>query len=274
MTQKTLEDCKAEILKCIDPQTIPERESVIKEIHHRITNGAMISYAQNFEDIVLNRIFDGKSKGFYVDVGAFDPYIKSVTCHFYQRGWRGINIDLCQTNISRFNDQRPSDTNICMAIGNKQGFEDFYIQPGTTRSTKLKELGEAYEKRGVELEKVKREVDTLQNVLASHQIKEVDFLSIDVEGAEKDVLEGMDFSQVRPKVILAEATFPETATPNWDDWESILLSNDYRFFYFDGLNRFYYDAKNVKYDEKFALPPNYFDNFVRYDYIVSALAAK
>jgi hypothetical protein len=80
---------------------------------------------------------------------------------------------------------------------------------------------------------------TLEKLCAQHQVKQIDFLKIDVEGAESDVLAGNDFNRYRPKVIVAEAVTPGKGEPAWDAFEPLLLANGYKFRLFDTLNRFY-----------------------------------
>ena len=256
----------------IDRKQIPQQDKILSSLVQRLEEGAMISYAQNYEDVILNRVFKDKTDGVYIDVGAFDPYLKSVTCHFHKKGWTGVNIDLCSDNITKFNEARPKDKNICCAVGATNGKAEFFIQPGTTRSTILADLGKSYADRGVKVERETRIIKTLTDILDEEKIDNIDFLSIDVEGAEKDVLLGLDFKKYRPTVILAEATFPETDRPNWDDWEPILLQNDYLFVYFDGLNRFYLDKNHEQLEVNFERPPNYFDNYFRYDFLLAAMA--
>lgn len=272
MQEKSLADFRAELLSYVNIGAIPKRKEILRNIILRLTEGATISYSQNFEDVILHRIFKSKDKGIYIDVGAYDPIEKSTTNLFYQRGWSGVNIDLCEDNIEKFNAFRPRDINICAAVGSHNGTEEYYVQPGTTRSTKLKELGESYVRRGLDVQTKNQSVTTLTQILKQHSVSEVDFLSIDVEGAEKDVLLGLDFDYCMPTVIFAEATYPETNKPNWEDWENILLDVNYECVYFDGLNRFYIQKDREQLKKLFSMPPNYFDNFIKIDHIVYALS--
>ena len=108
--------------------------------------------------------------------------------------------------------------------------------------------------------------------IKQHGVSEIDFLSIDVEGAEKDVLSGLDFNYCMPTIIFAEATYPETNRPNWESWEGILMDVNYECVYFDGLNRFYIQKNHEHLKELFSLPPNYFDNFIKIEQIICALS--
>lgn len=238
------------------------------EIFKRISEGAYISFAQNNEDVILERIFTGKNSGFYIDVGCYHPVIKSTTCHFHLKGWSGINIDVSEKNIKNFNSYRPNDINLNSLIGANNEMVDVYILEGTTRSTKTQELGLSYIERGKDVQKTRKEQKSLNSILEEFkEIPKIDFLSIDVEGAELDVLKGINFKKFRPKVVLAEATYPETNIPNCDDWEPLLLEAGYELVYLDGLNRFYMDNPTIEEKDNLKLPPNYFDNFIKFELI-------
>ena len=86
----------------------------------------MISYAQNFEDVMLNRVFSDIKNGFYIDVGANDPVIDSVTKHFYDNGWTGINIEPVSEHFQALLAQRPKDINLQLAISLEEGELEFW----------------------------------------------------------------------------------------------------------------------------------------------------
>lgn len=238
----------------------------------RVNDGAMISYAQNYEDVLLRRAFPERTDGFFVDVGAFHPVKNSVTQHFHLRGWLGVNIDPDEQNIELFSDLRPNDTNLCFAVGQEDGHTQIYSLPNTSRTTALTELAASYKQRGLEIRE--REVPTrsLASVLDEYAPRPIDFLKIDVEGAESDVIAGGDWQRHRPKIVLAEATYPETDRPNWQQWEFILLEANYTFAYYDGLNRFYVRNEDLPLADCFDRPPNFFDDFVRAEVVDLARA--
>src|SRR5262249_31332093 len=92
---------------------------------------SMVSYAQNAEDVLLNRLFpDGV--GFYIDVGAHDPVHLSVTKHFYDRGWSGINLEPEPVGFAKLCDQRPRDINLNVGVSDHDGAMTFYEAPGAT----------------------------------------------------------------------------------------------------------------------------------------------
>ena len=90
---------------------------------------AMISYAQNREDVLLERVFADVENGFYIDVGAADPVLQSVTKHFYDRGWRGINVEPLPACFHRLQVTRPRDINLNMGLSACRGEMTFYELP-------------------------------------------------------------------------------------------------------------------------------------------------
>ena len=92
----------------------------------------MISYAQNFEDVVLERVFKGQEKGFYIDIGAWDPDVDSVTKHFHLKGWSGINAEPVDQYFEKLQAARPRDINLNVAIGVKG--QEFFEVDDTGRS--------------------------------------------------------------------------------------------------------------------------------------------
>jgi Methyltransferase FkbM domain len=92
---------------------------------------------------------------------------------------------------------------------------------------------------GVDYQTVRMPVTTLANLCETHDLGSIDFLKIDVEGGEGDVLFGGDWKRFRPKVIVVEAVTPMASEPSWQDWEPFLIAQGYCFVLFDTLNRFY-----------------------------------
>ena len=222
----------------------------------------MISYAQNFEDVMLRRALQGVTNGFYVDVGAWDPNMHSVTKHFYDSGWRGINIEPIPTYRSMFETLRPNDLNLFVAIGKANGRCNMTQIDGTGMSSLV--VNEAVKKtaeKSYTSKNIQVEMRTLNSVFDEFAPSVVHFLKVDCEGSEGDALNNFDLSRHRPWIILVEAVEPLTNEPNHDVWEHNLIKNDYRFVYFDGLNRFYTASERAELSEAFSVPPNVFDNF-------------
>ncbi|MCY2964675.1 MAG: FkbM family methyltransferase [Planctomycetota bacterium] len=224
----------------------------------------MISYSQNREDVLLNRLFPPGYKGFYVDVGANHPIQGSVTAHFYTaREWRGVNIE--PTDV--YNDivsVRTRDTNLNCAVSSQSGESTFYEFPASTGvSTFSADLAKtAEEKLKIAPRTHSVPVKTLEQICGEHASGQIDFMSIDVEGHERQVIAGGNWRKYRPRVVLVEATLPHTSIPCHQEWEPLLLSADYLFATFDGLNRYYVRAEDRDLIPLLAVPVNVFDDFV------------
>lgn len=221
----------------------------------------IISYAQNFEDVILWRALSKIETGFYIDVGANDPTTDSVTKLFYDSGWTGINIEPVEEYLNKLNICRPRDINIGSAIGNEIGQLKLYNIPQTGLTTGDPEIANHHIKSGWQIEEILVPITTLTQICETHVSTQIHFLKIDVEGFETKVLEGFDLTKWRPWVIVIESTVPLSSELNHNLWEKILLSKNYTFAYFDGLNRFYYSNEHAELKQFFMTPPNYFDHF-------------
>ncbi|MGQ0839916.1 FkbM family methyltransferase [Actinokineospora sp.] len=229
----------------------------------------MISYAQNAEDVVLARLFTDRTTGRYVDLGAGDPVADSVTKHFYDLGWRGVNVEPSPTMAEQIRAARPDDVTLAVAVGAKPGTAILHVvSDNWGRSTLDGDLARRYrDDDGWASADVEVEVVTLAALLDAHP-GPVDFLKIDVEGAEHDVITGADWDRHRPRVVVVEATEPGAPIPSHQSWEPILLDADYRCALFDGLNRFY-----AAHDDEDALrvlsaPANVFDTYERHEVVL------
>ena len=123
-------------------------------------------------------------------------------------------------------------------------------------------MADQYRQAGQTVDVKKVPSITLNQVLDEYADIPIHFINIDVEGAELKVLTGLDLTRWRPWIILIEATIPTTTTPDFERWERLIISNDYEFAYFDGLNRFYIAKEHNELIEAFRLPPNIFDQYV------------
>ena len=233
-----------------------------------------ISYAQNFEDVMLWRALQGVANGFYIDVGAWSPDIESVTRAFYHRNWCGINIEPSPHWHAQLVQRRLRDINLGVALSDHPGEVEMFVVGNTGRlSTADKQFADLHAKTGMAVLPEKRQCLTLDMVWDEHvKDRAVHFLKIDVEGFEQLVLRGNDWSRHRPWVVLVESTIPNQPIQVYEQWEPILLQARYCFAYADGLNRFYVAAEHQNLLPAIALPPNVFDNFVRAD-LVNAQAA-
>ncbi|MEI9804961.1 MAG: FkbM family methyltransferase [Pseudolabrys sp.] len=168
-----------------------------------------LAYSQDGEDMILRRLFEGKRDGFYVDVGAHDPYRFSNTCYFHRLGWRGINIEPNPEAIARFLRHRPLDTNVCVGVSEHQGTLLYYFFNDPALNTFDEALAqERIRLPGYHLVSTKSvPVRRLDELLAENLPKgqDIAFLSIDVEGLDLSVLRSNDWSRFRPRILLVEA---------------------------------------------------------------------
>lgn len=228
----------------------------------------MISYAQNFEDVLLNRFFKDKEKGTYVDIGAFDPEDLSVTKHFYDKGWSGINVEPSISAFQKFLRERPRDKNIRALVSVIEGTVPFFDVPGTGCSSLSRENAEAAgSEKSVAVDEIPTPSLTLEAVLAQCSSKVVDFLKVDVEGSEFEVLASNNWSKHRPVIVVYEAVppgkTPVEARDIVDQSAALLTGNDYVYLLFDGLNKYFIrrESWTVEVAQLMSYPACTFDDF-------------
>jgi len=229
-----------------------------------------ISYAQNYEDVILWRALKDIENGFYIDVGAMDPVLASVTKAFYEAGWRGINIEPVEKWFKKLTSDRHQDINLQVLAGDENIDVDFY-EIGDTGFSSInhESISKIAQENNYDLKHSKYPMRTLNSICSEHQVDTIHFLKIDVEEAEYQVLHGFDLKKYRPWIVLIEATVPNSPETNYDKWEPLITKNQYHFVYFDGLNRFYVADEHSNLDAKIALPPNVFDDFILHDKVIA-----
>jgi FkbM family methyltransferase len=227
----------------------------------------MISYAQNAEDVLLNRLFPPEHVGFYVDVGANHPVENSVTKHFYDRGWSGVNVEPGGV-FEPLSRERPRDVNLNVAVSDACGRATLYDYPQATGNATLSRVVAAdNEQYAYACQPREVEVISLARLCQEHVGgRTIDFMSIDVEGHERAVIAGGDWQRYRPRVLVIEATFPHSPRPTHEGWEPLLLEQRYQFAIFDGLNRFYVRNEDADLLPLLAAPACVHDGYVPYCY--------
>ena len=163
------------------------------------------SYSQTGLDLILEKIFNDKKNGFYIDVGCNHPVYNNNTYKFYRRGWRGINIDTDFESIKLFNYFRNRDININTAISSKDTTLKYYFFHDKSPINTLDEsTASLHSKKPSEIRNIG--TTTLNKILenSNYSNKKIDFLCIDVEGHELEVMKGLDLNIYRPKVIIIE----------------------------------------------------------------------
>lgn len=221
-----------------------------------------ISYAQNFEDVMLWRALKHVENGFYVDIGAQDPLVDSVSLAFYEHGWRGVHVEPTQQYSNKLRSARPDETVLQIAIGAHSGTLTFYEFEHTGLSTADIDIARRHEEAGFHCNETVVPVITLDALLERIDVQAIHWLKLDVEGLEKAVLEGWKNSSILPWVLVIESTHPLTQEESYEEWEQLVLDKGYQCVYFDGLNRFYVSPYYADLAKAFGSPPNIFDGFV------------
>jgi len=165
-------------------------------------------YSQFAEDVSINRLFPKKYKGFFVDVGCFHPKKYNNTWTLYKRGWRGINIDIDAIKITGCNVVRPSDTNIVCAVSNNEGVISFYTSGFYSLTASLNaDFAEQHKRNFVKKETTCKPLSKIIDE-TKYKDRQIDFLSVDAEAHDLEVLKSLDFERYEPKVIAVESHLP------------------------------------------------------------------
>jgi FkbM family methyltransferase len=166
------------------------------------------SFAQEGEDIALDRLFEGRRNGFYVDVGCHHPFRFSNSYYFYRRGWRGICVDALPGTRRLFRRWRKRDIVVESGVASSRGELTYYMFDEPALNTFDGALArERLEHTHYKLiRSVQVPTDTLAAILAAHCPvgQQIDFMSVDVEGLDLQVLESNDWSRYRPLTVVAE----------------------------------------------------------------------
>lgn len=168
-----------------------------------------VFYSQDGEDVVLASFYEEMPdyKGFYVDIGAFHPLRFSNTQYFYERGWRGINIDATPGSMKEFERLRPLDVNIEIGVSEEEKELTFYSFKEPALNSFDKKISEERIKLGWELiERIKVKTKTINEILEKNMPvgQHIDFLNIDVEGLDFEILKSLDWKRFSPNFILIE----------------------------------------------------------------------
>ena len=177
-------------------------------------------YSQNGEDLLLSTFFHGKKKGFYIEVGAFDGIHLSNTYYFEKLGWDGICIEAHPSYFPKCKENRANSLCIHAACTGDETLkevtfssEELGLLSGVEERGDIKQR---YDGRGLKFEgfkKVSVPAVTLNSVLGMQKNKQdIDFISIDVEGHEIEVLKGLNLETYRPRILVIEANTPADET--------------------------------------------------------------
>ena len=164
-----------------------------------------ISFSLTSIDLLISYIFRNKKKGIFIDIGCNHPVYNNNTYLLYKKGWRGINIDLDEKSINLFNTFRKSDLNIKQAISSKAEEVDLYFYHNKSPiNTINKDLVNFHKTKPKQIKKINTK--TLNSIIMKTPFanEKIDFMNIDVEGHELDVLKGFDLIKFSPTIIVIE----------------------------------------------------------------------
>jgi FkbM family methyltransferase len=221
-----------------------------------------ISYAQRFEDLYLMRCFGPRSDGFYIDIGSGHPVFDNTSFAFYLKGWRGITVEPNPWLAQLSRAVRVRDHHVEALVGAAAGEATFYlVDEFHGLSTMIAAHARAAQTQfGKAARTLTVPVTTLADLCAAHAPPAFDFLKVDVEGAEPDVLLNGDWQRYRPKVVVVEALAPYSLAPAWEAWEPFLARHGYRYVLFDSLNRYYLAEEAGELAPCFATAPAAFED--------------
>jgi FkbM family methyltransferase len=222
----------------------------------------MYSFSQNFEDVYIYRAFREVPEGFYIDVGAFDPVVDSVTKLFYDLGWSGINIEPGPL-FPRFK-SRTRDINLPRAVTAQEGEILFHYNasdPGTSTTVASNNVDDASSIDSYIVTSM-----TLEHVVRDYAAdRHIHFLKLDIEGAEWDVLQSTDWNSVRPELLIAESSLPYTNIRRDAGWADHMKSFGYHEVFFDGINTYYLREESLARRAAFEVPVNVLDGICKFD---------
>ena len=187
------------------------------------------SYAMDNEDTAVLNYFKNKKNGFYVDVGCYHPIHRNNTYLLYKKNWSGINIDTSKFSIELFDYMRPNDLNYECAISNKREFIKLFYQKELSQlSTTERAQAEIVFQGNIKEKEV--QAFTLDEILNRDKYKNsnIDFLDIDVEGADLKVLEGLSFDKFKPELVCVEIHAKKIKE---SDIYNFLISKNYELFW-------------------------------------------
>jgi len=188
------------------------------------------SYSQHSEDVIVAKLLKDIKNGTYVDIGANDPEYISNTRYFYERGWRGINIEPHPEMYQKIVNNREEDINLNVGIASEEGELTFYKldkENETAGSTFDKNIAEELSTKGYTISaEIKMPVLNLSNVLDKNlNSRKIDLMSVDTEGFDLEVIKGNDWQRFRPTVLIIETTI------NKDQIIDFMLEKNYKIVY-------------------------------------------
>ena len=194
------------------------------------------------EDTAILNYFKDKRNGFYVDVGCYHPIHRNNTYLLHKKNWSGINIDTSQFSIDLFNHMRPKDLNYNCAISNKNEIVKLFYQKklsqlSTTESDQAKTVFQG------KIKEKEIQAFTLDEILNRDRFIDfkIDFLDIDVEGADLKVLEGLSFEKFKPELVCVEIHAKEIKQ---SDIYKFLVNKNYELLWSGAFSHIFKRSQN------------------------------
>lgn len=198
-----------------------------------------IHYGEFGEDILINRILKNIKTGRYVDVGCYHPFKGSLTVQLYKRGWRGINIDLSKSSIDLFNLVRKKDINLNIAVSDFNGQTNYFENSPINQQNSLIKSDDNQKI-------IKTDCKNLNFILEENKFEKFEYLNVDVEGTENNVIKGIDFNKYRPILITVENNNLHIKDYIQSDVYKILTENNFTFISKIGVTNFFLNNENAK----------------------------
>ena len=193
------------------------------------------SWSQEGEDLILSRFFGDKTNGFYVDVGAHHPLRFSNTYKLYKQGWRGINIDAMPGSMLAFNKLRNRDINLEIPISSKPEILEYSIFNESALNgfnASLSEQRNISQSKYKIIKTIPLQTKTLSEILEKYlpEEQEIEFLSIDAEGMDFEVVKSNDWKKFRPQLVLVEILYSSLADIEQNELTRFLIQNEYEIY--------------------------------------------
>lgn len=224
-----------------------------------MSNEIFVSYAKNLEDVLLWRALKNVQHGSYIDIGAHDPDVDSVSKAFHGAKWHGLHVEPVPSAAAKLRVQRPGDTVIEAIVTLPHEEPQFFVFSDSSLSTVSQQLAEFHVSHGLKAERVQAGVVSLEELL-SVAVQPVHWLKIDAQGHEGIAIESWGASPVRPWLLVVKGIFP-VPTAGREQWEPALAWRGYKHVFFDGISHFYLHESHPELQTSFQSGPNALDGF-------------
>ncbi|WP_414528207.1 FkbM family methyltransferase [Nodularia chucula] len=222
------------------PKTIFLSHVIFKAIKKIFNPYLISSFSQFGEDRFLDNYFGNKEQGFYVEVGCNHPIAYSNTWKLYLRGWQGITIDANPELIKTFKKIRPKDISLAKVVSDENKIVKFFFSEKSTLISGVDAKLEGNKRTEENSKVVEIKAEKLEEILNDNQCPEkIDFLCIDVEGEELNILNSLNITRYRPRLILVEIHKFDILQANVNPIYTFLSSHDYKLVGYLSPNAFF-----------------------------------